>query len=285
MLQLNGLSLWDCADWFCGGAWCWTGWWVCWSGGGDIDCCCCCDCCWCVIVCNWTCCGIFCGDAVGGRCCIVVVFVLWTVTVGCCVCWTAVGSVTITTPVPLHVEHLVTVVTFFFLAATFAGNAFWIWMRFWASFTSNFMSPSCETKICVGRTFCAFVSFCMHVSHRISFGPFRFAFCMCPPHDIHFCLSAFCWDCCCWTICSFIVWCNWAGSSDSVATICMPRFWPLSVIRFCAWMMFGCCVTTVTVSLCDSSWLCVLLCWFRSVKWGNIWLQTSHLKLMLDIVF
>jgi hypothetical protein len=54
---------------------------------------------------------------------------------------------------------------------------------------------------------------------------------------------------------------------------------------FCAWIMFGCCVTTVTVSECESSWLCVRLCWFKSVRWGNIWLQTSHLKLMLEMVF
>jgi hypothetical protein len=55
------------------------------------------------------------------------------------------------------------------------------------------------------------------------------------------------------------------------------------VIKFCAWIKFGCCVTTVTVS--ESSWLCVLLCWFNSVKCGNIWLHTSHLKLMFEIVF
>ena len=237
---------------------------------------------------SWTCWGIFCGDDVAvlagaclGLCCTVIVWFEETEDV-------AGLSVTITTPVPLHVEHFVTVVTFFFFAAIFAGSAFCRWITFCDSFTSNLMSPSDDTKIWVGLTFCALVSFCMHVSHRINLGPLRFAFCMCPPQLIHFCLSFFCWlwDCC-WTkpICSFIVWCSCAGSNDSVATIWIPKFCPLSVIKFCAWIKFGCCVTTVTVSLCESSWLCVLLCWFSSVKCGNIWLHTSHLKLILDIVF
>jgi hypothetical protein len=186
----------------------------------------------------------------------------------------------ITTPVPLHVVHLVTVVTVFF-----AG---WLIFITLLSFTSNLISPSSgETKICVGRDVWAFLSFCMQLSQRISFGPLRLPWCFnWVPHVIHLFLSCTPCDGDCWTIPidSPSEWCS-AGSSDSALTICIwPRFWP-SEIMFCAWIMFGCCVTTVTVSECESSWLCVRLCWFKSVRWGNIWLQTSHLKLMLEMVF
>lgn len=264
----------DCrAPWFAGGAWCWTWWCIC-RGGGDTDC---------LICWIWTC-WIFCG-VVDVTVLAVVIFVLCVVVTGD----EATGlSVTITTPVPLHVVHFVTVVTFFFLGGIF-WTAPWIWIIFWfVSFTSNLMSPSGDTKICVGRLFWALESFWMQLSQRISFGPLRFAFCwICPPHVMHLCLSPFCcvW-CWCWTNCSLIVWCNWAGSSDSAATIWIcPKFWPLSEMRFWAWMMPGFCVTTVTVSLWESSWLWVLLCWLSSVKCPKIWLQTSHLKLMFEIVF
>lgn len=294
MLQVNGLSFLEkfniCSHscdtkkiisiysdwreaWFAGGAWCWT-WWCIWSGGGDKDC---------LMCCIWTC-WIFCGDAdVIVRA--VVSFVLCALVTGD----DADGdSVTNTTPVPLHVVHFVTVVTFFFLAGIFC-TASWIWIKLWLmSFTSNLMSPSGDTKICVGREFCALASFWMQLSQRMSLGPLRFAFCwMCPPHDIHLFLSPFWWECC-WTIliCSPMEWCSWAGSNESAATIWIwPKFWPLSEMRFWACIMPGFCVTTVTVSLWDSSWLWVLLCWFSRVKCGNIWLHTSHLKLMLEIVF
>ena len=273
----------DClAPWLAGGAWCCTWWCIC-KGGGDGACC--------LICWIWTC-WIFCGDVCLTFRVVVFIFVL---------CVLATGdvdgfSVTITTPVPLQVVHLVTVVTFFFFAGVLCCTMFCTWITFWfISFTSNLMSPSGDTKICVGRTFCAFASFWMHVSQRISFGPLRFAFCwICPPQVMHLFLSPFwcdcccCCCCCCWTIiCSFNVWWSWAGSSESAATIWIwPKFWPLSVIRFWAWINWpGFCVTTVTVSLCESSWLWVRLCWFSRVRWENIWLQTSHLKLMLEIVF
>lgn len=200
-------------------------------------------------------------------------------------------SLTITTPVPLQVVHLVTVVTFFFFGIFCTGSC--IWKMLWLSaLTSNLMSPSGETKICVGREFWAFASFWMQFSQRMSFGPLRFEFCwMWPPQVMHLCLSPFWWGwccCCCCTelICSLIVWWSWAGSSDSELTIWIcPKFCPLSLIKFWAWIIPGFWVTTVTVSLWESSWLWVLLCWFKSVKCEKIWLQTSHLKLIFDIVF
>lgn len=197
-------------------------------------------------------------------------------------------SLTITTPVPLQVVHFVTVVTFFFFVGNFCMGSC-IWKILWLSeLTSNLMSPSGETNICVGREFCAFASFWMQFSQRISLGPLRFEFCwMWPPHVMHLCLSPF-WWCCCWTvlICSLIVWWSWAGSRESELTIWIcPRFCPLSVMRFWAWMIPGFWVTTVTVSLWESSWLWVRLCWFNSVKCEKIWLHTSHLKLIFDIVF
>lgn len=238
--------------------------------------------------CIWTC-WIFWGDDVVTVRVVVVIFVLCAFKTGEC----AEGfSVTITTPVPLHVVHFVTVVTFFFFAGAFCCCTLpcsWITWFWFISFTSNLISPSCETKICVGREFWALASFWMQFSQRMSFGPLRFVlFWRCAPHVIHLFLSAF-WCDCCWPmlICSVMVWWSCAGSSESAATIWIcPRFWPLSVINCWAWI--SCpefCVTTVTASPCESSWLCVRLCWLSSVKWEKIWLQTSHLKLMLLIVF
>lgn len=269
MLQLKGLSLSECADWLAGGAWCCTGWWCCASGGGDGA--------W-LMVWIWTC-WIFCGETLDDErefAIFVLVAVLEDVDA------TVSSLLTITTPVPLHVVHFVTVVTVFLVACGVILITF-------ESFTSNLISPSSgDTKICVGLEFWALLSFCMHCSQRTSFGPLRLpAFGSWAPHEIHLFLSCFCDVVCCWTmpICSLIEWCNWAGSNDSALTICIwPRFWP-SEMMFWAWIMFGCCVTTVTVSECESSWLCVRLCWLRSVRWGNIWLQTSHLKLILEIVF
>lgn len=233
--------------------------------------------------CIWTCC-IFWGDEFVVTVRAVVIFVLCVLETGDC----AEGfSVTNMTPVPLHVVHFVTVVTFFFFDAGFCCNWItWFWL---ISFTSNLISPSGETKIWVGREFWALASFWMQFSQRMSFGPLRFElFGRCMPHVMHLFLSPF-WCDCCWPIliCSLMLWCNWAGSSESAATIWIwPRFWPLSLINCWAWMSWpGFCVTTVTVSLCDSSWLWVRLCWLSSVKWENIWLHTSHLKLMLEIVF
>lgn len=266
----------DCrAPWFAGGAWCWTWWcWTC-NGGGETG----------SLICwIWTC-WIFCGEDVVTVRAVVIFVLLWAVVTGD---ETVGASVTMTTPVPLHVVHFVTVVTFFFFCCTFC-TAPWIWIMFWfISFTSNLMSPSGETKICVGRTFCALASFWIQVSQRMSFGPLRFAFCcIWPPHVMHLFFSPLWCECCCTiVICSPSVWCNWAGSRESAATIWIwPKLWPLSEMRFWAWMMPWFCVTTVTVSLWESSWLWVLLCWLRSVRCEKIWLHTSHLKLMLDIVF
>ena len=270
----------DCrAPWFAGGAWCCTWWWTC-SGGGDGGA---------LMCCIWTC-WIFWGDTA-----VVTVRNVWADT-SFVLCgfdtgdWAEGFSVTITTPVPLHVVHFVTVVTFFFFAGILCCCTLpcsWITWFWFISLTSNLISPSCDTKICVGREFWALASFWMQVSQRISFGPLRFVlWARCVPQVMHLFLSTFCT---CWPmlICSLIVWCSCAGSNESAATIWIcPRFWPLSEINCCAWINWpGFCVTTVTVSLCCSSWLCVRLCWLSSVRCGKIWLQTSHLKEMLEIVF
>lgn len=94
------------------------------------------------------------------------------------------------------------------------------------------------------------------------------------------------WWCCwwwslCWTCCSI--------ASAETIWIC-AKFCPFSFTKLLPWTKFcpPCCVTTVICwSLVASVPSCVWmrLWWFNSVKCENIMPQTSHLKLMFEMVF
>jgi len=152
--------------------------------------------------------------------------------------------------------------------------------------------PSGATNICC----CPACSACMHDSQRTCLGPLRFdCWWIALPQLMHLldlelsccccCCCACCCCCCCMTDCC-------TGSSESEATICIWPIWPLPVRMFCV-CTIPCALTTDIESFdccelccCGSEpSVCMRLCALSSARCWNISEQTSHLKLMFDIVF